>query len=546
MDKLNRLIVNILSKEGIGVTYPLAFGTWMIAFLFLTSIFPIGFEANDDVVMLMISSGTYSGTPDFHLVFINVIYGFLIKCLYALMPGLEWYTILFCLLHIISFSLIFWIYSKRITTAFGQLLLLLLLVVLQSRFTIGLQFTTTAAIVACAGLSSYFERGNMAKILGLILFFIGSLIRFEAAMLCLGVYAPVMMFPLSGRIRSKRQFLRTGLTLSFILILPMVAKIIDWQIYNQDSDWRYYMEYNKVRGALNDNPNFSKLFTAESTYPIMDIEDLKNLANFIPDPAVLDLEAMTKVKESLDVAPIYYKFQNAETWILDYLDTILLIFVLALLLFFGRKVTYRWGLFSVGLMFVSLLSLVSLNATVKERVFLSAIIPLLLVLVLLIVNYQKKSLNIIVSSFLYLLILVTIVRQSIEMYGIKKEQSRLVSEQINLIREASKCDITPFGSALALEGLTPFGITSEFKSLNSRLVGTGWMTQVPLNQGRMDSHLDFVEEPILIFTAKSSESSIHNIQYCIEKNYQVKTILEVVAEDEFFEVIVLKKQQNEN
>lgn len=548
MSKLNCLVVNFLSKRGIGLMYPLIVGGWTVVFLFFAYFLSVRFETNDDVIMLMISSGAYSGTPDYHLVFINVVYGFLTKYLYTFLPGLEWYTILFCLLHIISFSLILYVYGKRITTAFGQILLLLLLLVLQSRFIVGLQFTTTAAIVACAGLSLYFERGKATKVLGGVLFLIGSLIRFDAAMLCLGVYAPVMMFPLSGRIRSKRQFLRTGLTLSFILILPIAAKIIDRQVYKLDSEWQYYMEYNRIRGTLNDNPNFAKIVSSGQVSPMadVDIEDLVNLANFISDPAILDLETIMDVRNSLDEVPVRQKLQNIETWILNYLDTIVLIFVLGLLLFLQRGATYRWGVFFLGLLFISLLSFVSLNAEVKERVFLSAITPLLLVLILLIVNYQKNSLNIIVSSFLYLLVLMTIVRQSIDMYGIKKEQSRLACEQINLIRGVSEHDIAPFGATFALEGLTPFGITSEFKSLNRRLVGTGWMTQVPLNQGRLDSHLDFVEEPILIFTSKSCESDIHNIQYCIEKNYQVKTTLEVVAEDEFFEVIVLKKQQNEN
>lgn len=184
MDRLIRLVTLFMSKKGVAFTYSLALGAWVAIFLFMSWALSIRFETNDDVVMLMISSGAYSGTPDYHLVFINVIYGLLLKGLYFILPGLEWYTILFSLFHIVSFSIILWVYSKRITTAFGQLLLLLLLLVLQAQFIVGFQFTTTAAIVACAGLSLYFERGKKVRFFGLFLFFIGSLIRFEAAMLC--------------------------------------------------------------------------------------------------------------------------------------------------------------------------------------------------------------------------------------------------------------------------------------------------------------------------------------------------------------------------
>lgn len=546
MNRLNCFVEIILSRKGVGLTYLQILGIWASVFLVFAWFFPIHFETNDDVMMLMISSGAYSGTSDFHLVFINVIYGLLVEKLYVFFPGLEWYTILFCLLHVVSFSLVFWVYSKRLTTAFGQLLLLLLLLVLQSRFIIGFQFTTTAAIVAYAGLLLYFEREKSIKILGLLLFFVGSLIRFEAAMLCLGVFAPVMMFPLSGRIRSKRQFLRTGLILSCIAVLPVVAKIVDRQVYSQDPEWRYYMEYNRVRGALNDNPNFEKLLFAKSDYYLADIDDLKNLGNFIPDPGVLDLEVITAVRDSLGDGSLHGKFQNVGIWIQSYRYTVLWIFLLVLFLLFERKTTYRWSLSLSGLLFLTLLSLVSLNATIKERVFLSAIIPLMLILTLLIINYQKRNWGIIVSSVFYLLILGTIVQQSMDLYIIKKEQRELIDEQLNLVRSTGNHAIVPFGTNLALEGLSPFGITSAFKSFENKLVGVGWLTQIPLNRGRMDSHLDFVEKSILIFLHKDSEPCLRNIQYCMKKNYQIKTSLEIVAQNEFYEIVALKRAQNEN
>lgn len=189
-----------------------------------------------------------------------------------------------------------------------------------------------------------------------------------------------------------------------------------------------------------------------------------------------------------------------------------------------------------------LLSWVSLNATVKERVFLSAIIPLMLIILLIITCYQKKIWKVVVSSIFYLLTLHTIIMQTVDMYAVKKEQRRLAIEQIDLIRRCVDCNFTPLGAGLILEGLNPFGVTSVFKSLNVKMIGNGWMTQIPLNHGVMDSHLDLVEKPILIFMAKVSKPVLHNIQYCINKNYQIETTLDVVAEDELFEIVVIKKK----
>ena len=103
MDRLIRLVTLFMSKKGVAFTYSLALGAWVAIFLFMSWALSIRFETNDDVVMLMISSGAYSGTPDYHLVFINVIYGLLLKGLYFILPGLEWYTILFSLFFMVVF-----------------------------------------------------------------------------------------------------------------------------------------------------------------------------------------------------------------------------------------------------------------------------------------------------------------------------------------------------------------------------------------------------------------------------------------------------------
>ena len=170
--------------------------------------------------------------------------------------------------------------------------------------------------------------------------------------------------------------------------MPLFAKIVDDQVYKHEPEWRYYMNYNQIRGSLNDNPNFTKLFEADSDYSVANLNDLQNLANFIADPAILKLQTIVDVKQSLDIKPFFDKLQNVETWICSYIYTIVCVLLLVLLLLSERMATYRWGGLLSGLLFFILLSWVSLNATVKERVFLAAIIPLMLIIVLIIACYQ--------------------------------------------------------------------------------------------------------------------------------------------------------------
>lgn len=47
----------------------------ILLIIFLSLILPLRFEENDDVMILLFSSGNYTGQPENILVFMNIIYG---------------------------------------------------------------------------------------------------------------------------------------------------------------------------------------------------------------------------------------------------------------------------------------------------------------------------------------------------------------------------------------------------------------------------------------------------------------------------------------
>ena len=56
-------------------------------FIICVFVFKIQYEANDDRIMQLILNGTLTnGTPDYHSVFNNVIFGFLVSKLYEIIP----------------------------------------------------------------------------------------------------------------------------------------------------------------------------------------------------------------------------------------------------------------------------------------------------------------------------------------------------------------------------------------------------------------------------------------------------------------------------
>lgn len=157
---------------------------------------PIHFEENDDIIMSLIASGGYSGIPDPHLVFINYLYGLLLVALYNISSSIEWYTLMFCVLHIIALSVIIYFLIKTKINKITKILFVILFYIFEIRLIMLIQFTTTATIVAFSGFLLVLLAKKPYKLLGACLLILGSLIRFEASALVLVLSIPIVfLFP---------------------------------------------------------------------------------------------------------------------------------------------------------------------------------------------------------------------------------------------------------------------------------------------------------------------------------------------------------------
>ena len=88
-----------------GLKY-IVLGVNIAFFALMAAVLPTQFEENDDIMMAMIANGAYSGSPDCHLVYINVIYCAVLAFLYGLTKAVEWYTLAFAALHVVSMSVL--------------------------------------------------------------------------------------------------------------------------------------------------------------------------------------------------------------------------------------------------------------------------------------------------------------------------------------------------------------------------------------------------------------------------------------------------------
>lgn len=88
--------------------YELVFTTVLMGLIVVavSLIFGYSFSTNDDAMLRNIIEGTYTGTPDAHLVYIMYPLAFVWKCLYQWIPAFPWYDLFMVGMHYICWFMI--------------------------------------------------------------------------------------------------------------------------------------------------------------------------------------------------------------------------------------------------------------------------------------------------------------------------------------------------------------------------------------------------------------------------------------------------------
>ncbi len=514
------------SKKYIGY-WSIIFTTFLFVLIYLG--LNIGFEENDDILMALISSGEYSGETDFHLIFINVIYGAFLNGLYNLLPNFEWYSIVHIGLSIVATSVIANFIVKSGNTRAIKTIFLVLLYSIFIAITIQLQFTYTAGFVGIAGICLLFDKRPSKMFFGMLLLLIASLIRFKAGLLVIMISGPLLLLDVD---RLKDVFFSVRLRyLTFALLLISLAKFIDYKVYSDHTDWNNYKKYNEVRGQINDNPNALQI--RESLPLGVHVDDYNLLLTSFPDGNRMSLEVITAIRSQLKDVTILSKFVNIRNLLKPYYLVWLFILLLISVSFIRKKSSFKnfipllmYGILLFGLSFVAL------EQTVKNRVFVIAVATYSLLIPLLIseLELNPKKLRIVGLAFLSLIILLnfrTIIRYNgktiTEEYA---NQYKLVDAYLS----SSPKKLSPYGTSLKIEYVNPFNISEDFYS--QQMYFGGWLSQVPFNKGNFDSFEFFINGNGMYITKLAYKSVVDIVVKNIYEDYKLKVKPQVVLESE--------------
>ena len=500
-------------------------------FVSMSYLLPIRFKENDDVIMLLFASGKYSGTFEPHLVFINFIYGHFLTFLYSIYSDIEWYTLLFAILHICSSSVISWYLILKPTKPVYKYLFIFLFYIIEIRLILLFQFTSTAALVALAGIILIrYEKYNH-RLVGVLFFIIASLIRFEAAFLVLFVAIPLFIPDI---LKKNKFFITKSIAYLFTaLALSIVFKYIDYQSYQQDKAWMYYQQYNIFRGQINDNPNTDKIFNhlpSNVTYT-----DYVLLLSFFPDAKVIDLNKIKLLNQELNQVGHKVKISNIYPSLRKYTILLLLVFILWIGCFWGGcTTTNRIVLIFSLLCFLSTLCYISLDRELKYRVFLSALLPFIIVMYSSTNFFSNPIFNkvIIISACCFILLFS---QRTYKIWYSSYNWRKLEFNQQNIIvnqyLQNESNSIVPFANSLSIEYYSPCSISKSFKE--NQLFFSGWITNIPYNFNKFDSYLDLINRHAIFLHKMDIQNILPLIRENILLNYgiAVKTKIEIESKD---------------
>ena len=488
---------------------------------------PIHYENSDDVLMCQIANGTELDKPDCHLVFINAIYGTLVAALYRLTSIVEWYTILFSLLHILSISVIVYsIYKTTITTYLKALIIIFVYVywiaIIQS-----MQFTTTAGLTTLAGCILLLSDNKINVAYGLAGVFIGSLIRFDAAALTGIIFTPVFF------IYYKTNY-KKYVSLVAITLFVFITKSSDKLFYQTDK-LKYYYEYNHIRGKINDNPNAWRIEKKELHNIGITEEDFMNLMDFIPDPEIITLPVIKQIHNIIDDVPITKKIKNIKQ-LKPYACSIsLIIFSIIFFLLCNTNIYTKIMLALLGSEYIAILFMLSLNTlwTVKLRMFYLINIVMIISLIQ-IINSIPKVKHLGLSICLILLITLqikniyvryTTIGQKTEIWNTKKQLLQAIPNNGYVIWVWDQYLLNPF----------------HIKEFHTKLYPWVWLTNFPMsNQQVGTSHRSFTNNNVFFCVPVNQNGEYDCFNSYLSRKYGINTTPTVFKENDEYALVQLK------
>lgn len=210
--------------------------------------------------MMGVVSGLF-GSPDPHMVFINIFLGKFLAFLYSIDRSIPWYVIGQVLTIFLSCLLISYvILDNKPSDKRRYICLGLFYVFFAYECYVNIQFTKTGGIAAISGLALIVRNVTKEKIsypqivFGFVLSVIGSMIRFNSFMIALSAAGAFYLVYLYFRRPKLKRIVIISVILAAAGAFSLGLRLYDTYVYEHTDGWDTYREYNLERAKFLDRP----------------------------------------------------------------------------------------------------------------------------------------------------------------------------------------------------------------------------------------------------------------------------------------------------
>lgn len=495
----------------------------IILYSFCYSFLDVFFEDGDDVIMQQIIQGYYTSFPDVHLIFINVIIGYILKPFYTLNSTIYWYSFLLVTLQIISlFIILNHLIEKKIS-----LILHVFFLIFFSYFIIKVQFTSIAGLLSIAGfifMTKKIEQNNQNYIIPLILFYFSFLIRIEMSFLISFICTIYLLINYETKLINI--LLKTKIIISFVVFLIIIFSSFYFNFkHYENKEWQIFSEYNDVRKKINDNLLVKDYFETK----IKDIKqksDLELIYGFMP----------LKNYNSERLKAIKTKIYNSETINSHYIASIknhlksksMYIYYLFLFIIFLIYIKTKEKKYLLLVILFSIIFLyISKDAVFKNRVFMPIILSFFIFNLM---EFKNK-----LSTYFLLPLSMVIIYLNTNNYNFFNKIKPIILPKDKMI---VALDYPNFVN-------NPFNLKIINNQIN--VYSLGWLSNSPLIKNKLElnsiiinsKHFSPIDDPTLV----------SNFYYYIENKNTIEKLktnlffkkLELIPSNKFKNIFIIKQ-----
>ena len=217
------------------------------------------YSTNDDTIMNLIAAGAF-GESSQYLVYNNIIFGYVLKVLYTMIPGVNWYLWSYLIFNLFSVIVISAVLTDGFSLPVTAFITSALNLLFAYDFYTEIQFTQNASFYAIAGcvllLSLVLKRKRSIPgiVTSTLLISMGVMARAAGAGIVLPFLGTVMLFiPCFF----KKELKNALITFAAPIAAVLICLLANYWAYYMNPDWKYFMEWNTIMVEKCDHGNYN-------------------------------------------------------------------------------------------------------------------------------------------------------------------------------------------------------------------------------------------------------------------------------------------------